>query len=162
MLSKRLNSQIIIYHFILFFSFSLSVNYFFDLKFINYLAYVFFHLTLIYLVFYYFHFILFFISFIYGIFFDIFLIDNISPHLISFLFFIFLFYFTRKYLFNFSSTQISFIIIIIAFIMFIAEAIIANILFNYSINIKNLGWLFVTTIVIFFPFLILFSRIDEF
>ena len=162
MFSKLRSSKSIIYHFILFFSFSLSVNYFVDLKFINYLAYVFFHLTLIYLVFYYFHFILFFISFIYGIFFDIFLIDNISPHLISFLFFIFLFYFTRKYLFNFSSTQISFIIIIIAFIMFIAEAIIANILFNYSINIENLGWLFVTTILIFFPFLILFSRIDKF
>ena len=162
MSTKLLSSKSIIYHIILFLSFSLSVNYFVDLKFINYLAYVFFHLTLIYLVFYYFNFVLFFISFLYGIFFDFFLIDNVSPHLISFLIFIFLFYFTKKYLLNFSSTQISFIIIITTFFMFIAEAIIANMLFNYSINIENLGWLFLTTIIIFFPFLILFSIINKY
>ena len=159
---KLLSSKSIIYHIILFLSFSLSVNYFVDLKFINYLAYVFFHLTLIYLVFYYFNFVLFFISFLYGIFFDFFLIDNISPHLISFLIFIFLFSFKKKYLLNFSSTQISFIIIITTFFMFIAESIIANMLFNYSINIENLGWLFLTTIIIFFPFLILFSIINKY
>jgi len=72
MLSKLLSSQTIIYHLILFFSFSLSVNYFVDLEFINFFSYVFFHLTLIYVVFYFFHFSLIFISFLYGIFFDIF------------------------------------------------------------------------------------------
>ena len=111
MFSKLLSSQTIIYHLILFFSFSLSVNYFVDLEFINFFSYVFFHLTLIYLVFYFFHFSLIFISFLYGIFFDIFLIDFISPHLISFLVFVFLFYYSKKYLLNFTSTIISYIII---------------------------------------------------
>ena len=131
MFPKLLSSQTIIYHLILFFSFSLSVNYFVDLEFINFISYVFFHLTLIYLVFYFFHFSLFFISFLYGIFFDIFLIDFISPHLISFLVFVFLFYFSKKYLLNFSSITISYIIIGVTLIMFISETLIANIFFNW-------------------------------
>ena len=118
-------------------------------------------MTLIYLVFYFFHFILFFISFLYGIFFDIFLLGNISPHLISFLVFIFLFYFTKKYLLNFSPNKISYIIILCALCMFLAETFIANIMFNYPVMFDNLGWLFLSTILSFFPLLLIFSRIDK-
>ena len=131
MLSKLLSSQRVIYNFILFISFSLSVNYFVDLKFINFLAYVIFHLTLIYLVFYFFNFYLFFISFAYGIFFDIFLINFISPHLISFVVFIFLFYYSKKYLLNFSSRVISYIIFVITISLFILQTFIANLLFPW-------------------------------
>ena len=161
MVSKLLSSQTIIYHFILFFSFSLSVNFFVDLAFVNYLAYVCFHLTLIYLIFYFFHFSLILISFLYGVFFDIFLINFISPHLISFLVFVFLFYYTKRYLLNFSSNKISYIIISITLMMFILEALIANLFFNYPINFENLGWLFFTSIIVFFPSLLIFSRIDK-
>jgi len=161
MFRKLLSSQTIIYHLLLFFSFSLSVNYFVDLEFVNFLSYVFFHLTLIYLVFYFFQFSLIFVSFLYGIFFDIFLIDFISPHLVSFLVFVFLFYYTKKYLLNFSSIRISYIIIGVTLIMFISEALIANIFFNYPINYQNLGWLFLTLIIIFFPSLFIFSKIDK-
>ena len=70
-----------------------------------------FHLTLVYLVFYFFNFYLIFLSFLYGIFLDIFLINNISPHLISFLIFVALFYFTKKYLLNLSSNKVSYLII---------------------------------------------------
>ena len=161
MLSKLLSSQIIIYHLILFFSFSLSVNYFVDLEFINFLSYVFFHLTLIYFVFYFFHFSLIFISFLYGVFFDIVLIDYISPHLTSFLIFVFLFYYSKKYLLNFSSTTISYIIIGITLLMFISETFIANIFFNFPINYQNLSWLCFTSLIIFFPSLFVFSKIDK-
>ena len=161
MFSKLLSSQTIIYHLILFFSFSLSVNYFVNLEFINFFSYVFFHLTLIYLVFYFFHFFLIFISFLYGIFFDIFLIDFISPHLISFLVFVFLFYYSKKYLLNFTSTTISYIIIGVTLLMFVSETLIANIFFNYPINYQNLSWLFFTTLIIFFPSLFIFSKIDK-
>ena len=161
MFSKLLSSQTIIYHLILFFSFSLSVNYFVDLEFINFFSYIFFHLTLIYLVFYFFHFSLVFISFLYGIFFDIFLIDFISPHLISFLVFVFLFYYSKKYLLNFTSTTISYIIIGVTLLMFVSETLIANIFFNYPINYQNLSWLFFTTLIIFFPSLFIFSKIDK-
>ena len=161
MFSKLLSSQTIIYHLILFFSFSLSVNYFVDLEFINFFSYVFFHLTLIYLVFYFFHFSLIFISFLYGLFFDIFLIDSISPHLISFLVFVFLFNYSKKYLLNFTSTTISYIIIGVTLLMFVSETLIANIFFNYPINYQNLSWLFFTSLIIFFPSLFIFSKIDK-
>ena len=161
MFPKLLSSQTIIYHLILFFSFSLSVNYFVDLEFINFLSYVFFHLTLIYFVFYFFHFSLIFISFLYGVFFDIFLIDYISPHLISFLVFVFLFYYSKKYLLNFTSTTISYIIIGVTLLMFVSETLIANIFFNYPINYQNLSWLFFTSLIIFFPSLFIFSKIDK-
>ena len=161
MVPKLLSSQIIIYHLILFFCFSLSVNYFVSLEFVNFLSYVFFHLTLIYLVFYFFHLSLILISFLYGIFFDIFLIDFISPHLISFLIFIFFFYYTKKYLLNFSSNTISYIIISVTLMMFILETLIANLFFDYPINYQNLGWLFLTSIIIFFPSLFVFSKIDK-
>jgi hypothetical protein len=161
MVSKLLSSQTIIYHLILFFSFSLSVNFFINFEFINFLSYVFFHLTLIYLVFYFFHFYLIFISFLYGVFFDIFLIDFISPHLISFLVFVFLFYYTKKFLLNFSSSTISYIIIGITLLMFVSETLIANIFFNYPINYQNLSWLCFTSLIIFFPSLFLFSKIDK-
>ena len=161
MFLKLLSSQTTIYHIILFFSFSLSVNYFVDLEFINFFSYVFFHLTLIYVVFYFFHFSLILISFLYGIFFDIFLIDYISPHLISFLAFVFLSYYTKKYLLNFSSSTISYIIIGLTLLMFVSETIIANIFFNYPINYQNLSWLFFTTLIIFFPSLFIFSKIDK-
>ena len=161
MFPKLLSSQTLIYHLILFISFSLSVNYFVNLEIINFFSYVFFHLTLIYLVFYFFHFSLVFISFLYGIFFDIFLIDFISPHLISFLVFVFLFYYSKKYLLNFSSSRISYIIIGVTLLMFVAETLIANIFFNYPINYHNLGLLFFTSIIVFFPSLFIFSKIDK-
>ena len=161
MISKLLSSQVLIYQCILFVSFSLSVNYFVDLEIINYLSYVIFHLTLIYVVFYYFHFSLIFISFLYGIFLDIFLIDKISPHLISFLTFIILFYFTKKYLLNLSSTKVSYLIVFLAFIMFVSEALIAKFQFNFPINFEKFGWLFLTLFIVFFPSLILFNKIDR-
>ncbi|MFL2544183.1 MAG: hypothetical protein ACJ0RC_06590 [Alphaproteobacteria bacterium] len=161
MLSKLLSSQIIIYHCILFLSFSSSVNYFVDLEIINYLAYVCFHLTLIYLFFYFFHFSNIFVTVLYAIFFDIFLVDNISPHLITFLAFVALFYFTKKYLLNLSSRNVSYIIFILTLIMFISEALIANLQFNYPINFENLLWIFIAFIIIFYPTLLLFSKIDK-
>ena len=160
--TKLLSSKSIIYNLILFLSFSLSVNYFLNLEIINYLAYVCFHLTLIYLFFYFFHFALIFITFLYGIFFDIFLVDNLSPHLITFLIFVILFYFTKKYLLNLSSSKISYIIIIFTLLMFASEALIANLLFNYPINYENFLWIFIIFIIIFYPTLVLFSKIDKF
>ncbi len=161
MFRQLLSSQIIIYHLLLFLSFSLSVNYFINLEFINFLSYAIFHLILIYLVFYFFHLSLFFVSFLYGVFFDIFLINFISPHLISFMAFIFLFYFIKKYLLNLSSNKISYIIIIVTLLMFVSETLIAKIFFNFPINYQNLTLLFFTSIIIFFPSLFIFSKIDN-
>ena len=161
MFLKLLSSKTLIYQIILFLFFSFSVNHFVNLQFINYLAYVFFHLTMIYLIFYYFNFILFFVFFIYGILLDIFLINYISPHLLSFLSFILLFYLTKKYLLNFSSNKIAYIIFFSVVILFVEQSLIAKFLFNYPFKFDNLSWLFFTTIIIFLPSLLLFSKIDK-
>ena len=118
-------------------------------------------MTLIYLFFYFFHFSHIFVTFLYAIFFDIFLVDSISPHLITFLAFVVLFYFTKKYLFNLSSSHVSYIIFILTLIMFISEALIANLQFNYPINFENFLWIFITFAIIFYPTLVIFSKIDK-
>ncbi len=161
MLSKLLSSQVIIYHIFLFIFFSLSVNYFVELEYINFIAYSLFHLTLIYFAFYFFNFILIFIYFLYGIFFDIFLINYISPHLLTFLIFISLFYFSKRYLLNLSSIKISIIIIFICLLMLLSENIIAYLFFNFPINIENLTKLMLITIFSFYPLIIVFDRIDN-
>ena len=161
MFPKLLSSQIIIYNCILFFSFSLSVNYFANFEIVNYIAYALFHLTLVYLVFYFFNFYLIFLSFLYGTFFDIFLIDDISPHLISFLIFVVVFNFTKKYLLNLSSNKVSYLIICITLVLFLSEAILANLQFNYPINFVKLFWIISTTVILFFPSLLIFSKIDK-
>ena len=161
MLTKLLSSQKTIYHIILFFSFSLTVNYFVELKIVNFIAYTLFHLTLIYFIFYFFHFTLYFIFFLYGVLFDIYLINNIGPHLISFLIFLRAFQFLTKFLLNFSSFKISYIIIIIVFIMFVIESFISRILYNYPINYNDLGLLFLISVLMFLPSLYMFSKIDK-
>ena len=75
--------------------------------------------------------------------------------------FVVLFYFTKKYLLNLSSIKISYIIIILTLMMFILEFLIANLLYNYPINYENFLWIFITFIIIFYPTLILFSKIDK-
>ena len=161
MLTKLLSSQKTIYHIILFFSFSLTVNYFVELKIVNFIAYALFHLTLIYFIFYFFHFTLYFIFFLYGVLFDIYLINNIGPHIISFLIFLTAFQFLKKFLLNFSSFKISYIIIIIVFIMFVIESFISRILYNYPINYNDLGLLFLISVLMFLPSLYMFSKIDK-
>ena len=161
MLTKLLSSQKTIYHIILFFSFSLTVNYFVELKIVNFIAYVLFHLTLIYFIFYFFHFTLYFIFFLYGVLFDIYLINNIGPHIISFLIFLTAFQFLKKFLLSFSSFKISYIIIIIVFIMFVIESFISRILYNYPINYNDLGLLFLISVLMFLPSLYMFSKIDK-
>ncbi len=161
MLTKLLSSQKTIYHIILFFSFSLTVNYFVELKIVNFIAYALFHLTLIYFIFYFFHFTLYFIFFLYGVLFDIYLINNMGPHIISFLIFLTSFQFLKKFLLNFSSFKISYIIIIIVFIMFVIESFISRILYNYPINYNDLGLLFLISVLMFLPSLYMFSKIDK-
>ena len=56
---------------------------------------------------------------------------------------------------------ISYIIFILTLIMFISEALIANLQFNYPINFENFLWIFITFIIIFYPTLVVFSKIDK-
>ena len=55
MASYRLYNPVIFYHLILFFLFSISINYFIELKYVNLVCYVIFHITFVYLAFYYYN-----------------------------------------------------------------------------------------------------------
>ena len=128
--SSKLNIILII-------SFSISVNSFILFPNINNAFYVLFHLTLIYLIFYHYHYYLYFVSLIYGILFDILLLNNIGVHLISFISILFSFILLRKYLIKLYSYQIIFIYFITLIIFLLFEQLLANLLYNYKINMSS-------------------------
>ena len=161
MISNRLNNPSIYYQLILFFCFSISINYFVELKYVNLIFYILFHLTFIYMSFYYFSLFLFFTSFIYGVFFDTILINNIGPHLLGFLLLLVIISLIRKKLFNFNPRKISFIILFFLFLILIFEMIVASILFNYSIKFELITKFVIISIIFFIPTFYLFSKLDK-
>ena len=85
-----------IYNFLLIFLFSVSINSLNAFYLINIISFVLFHFVIIYLSLYYYRKIIYLIFFIFGLGFDIFLINQIGPHLIVFLLFLFLLSLTKR------------------------------------------------------------------
>ena len=152
--SSKLNIILII-------SFSISVNSFILFPNINNAFYVLFHLTLIYLIFYHYHYYLYFVALIYGILFDILLLNNIGVHLISFISILFSFILLRKYLIRLSSYQIIFIYFITLIIFLLFEQLLANLLYNYKINMSSFFNFFLISLIIFIPTIFLFTKLDK-
>ena len=158
--SKFLNSSSKL-NIILIISFSISVNSFILFPNINNAFYVLFHLTLIYLIFYHYHYYLYFVAFIYGILFDILLLNNIGVHLITFISILLLFILLRKYLIKLSSYQIIFIYFITLIIFLLLEQLLANLLYNYKINMSSFFNFILITLIIFIPTVFLFTKLDK-
>ena len=152
--SSKLNIILII-------SFSISVNSFILFPNINNAFYVLFHLTLIYLIFYHYHYYLYFVALIYGILFDILLLNNIGVHLISFISILFSFILLRKYLIRLSSYQIIFIYFITLIIFLLFEQLLANLLYNYIINMNSFFNFVLISLIIFIPTVFLFTKLDK-
>ena len=152
--SSKLNIILII-------SFSISVNSFILFPNINNAFYVIFHLTLIYLIFYHYHYYLYFVALIYGILFDILLLNNIGVHLISFISILFSFILLRKYLIRLSSYQIIFIYFITLIIFLLFEQLLANLLYNYKINMSSFFNFILISLIIFIPTVFLFTKLDK-
>ena len=152
--SSKLNILLII-------SFSISANSFILFPNINNAFYVLFHLTLIYLIFYHYHYYLYFVAFIYGILFDILLLNNIGVHLITFISILLLFILLRKYLIKLSSYQIIFIYFITLIIFLLLEQLLANLLYNYKINMSSFFNFILITLIIFIPTVFLFTKLDK-
>ncbi len=152
--SSKLNIILII-------SFSISVNSFILFPNINNAFYVLFHLTLIYLIFYHYHYYLYFVALIYGILFDILLLNNIGVHLISFISILFSFILLRKYLIRLSSYQIIFIYFITLIIFLLFEQLLANLLYNYKINMSSFFNFVLISLIIFIPTVFLFTKLDK-
>ena len=68
------------------------------------------------------------------LFFDIFLLNNIGPHLLVFIFLLVIISFLKKFLFNLSSIKIFFVIIVLLFLIFLFEMIFADIILNYNFD----------------------------
>ena len=152
--SSKLNIILII-------SFSISVNSFILFPNINNAFYVLFHLTLIYLIFYHYHYYLYFVALIYGILFDILLLNNIGVHLISFISILFSFILLRKYLIRLSSYQIIFIYFMTLIIFLLFEQLLANLLYNYKINMSSFFNFILISLIIFIPTVFLFTKLDK-
>ena len=156
--STKLN---LIFNILFLLSFSAAVNSQIIIPNINIVFYIFFHLAFIYLLFYHYHFTIYFILFVYGLLFDIFLLNNIGTHLISFILFISLYNFLKKFLFQLNSSQITIIIFITLIFILIFENIIAYFLDDYIISFDQLYKFFFISIIIFIPSIILFTKLDK-
>ena len=152
--SSKLNILLII-------SFSISANSFILFPNINNAFYVLFHLTLIYLIFYHYHYYLYFVAFIYGILFDILLLNNIGVHLITFISILLSFTLLRKYLIKLSSYQIIIIYFITLIIFLLFEQLLANLLYNYKINMSSFFNFILISLIIFIPTVFLFTKLDK-
>jgi len=158
--SKFFNSSVKL-NIILIISFSISVNSFILFPNINNAFYVLFHLTLIYLIFYHYHYYLYIVALVYGILFDILLLNYIGAHLITFLSLLILFVLLRKYLIRLSSYQIIFIYFITLIVLLLFEQYLANFINNYKFNIFSILNFFLITLIIFFPTIFLFTKLDK-
>ena len=161
MLLKKFFKPIYIYHFLLFFSFCVSLNKQIEIYYINIFFYSLTHILIIYLSFYYFHFLLFFIFLFYGMLFDIFLLNEIGPHLIVFIVLLSLIMLVKKYLYNLTSLKVFYFIFMLIFVIYFFEMIIADLVFNYSFNILNYFLLTIFSSIILLPIIFLFSKLDK-
>ena len=127
-----------IYIFLLIITLSILINGIPKFPFINFIIYLFVHLLLIYICIYHFKTILYFIFFSVGIVLDLFLLNELGPHIITFMLLILLLTQTKKYIIQFSSKNIFFLIVILLLLSLISEMFISLILFNYSFNISYL------------------------
>ena len=151
----------LVFNLILFFAFSISVNSFVEIEYINLVFYIFFHITYIYLLFYHYHFSIYIIGLFYGIFFDILLMNSIGSHLVGLLILIFFYVFLKKYLFLLSSLQISITIFITLNVVIYFEILYAFIFNNFYLNILQLLNYFIIALIIFIPTILVLNKIDN-
>ena len=151
----------LIFNLILFFAFSISVNSFVEIEYINLIFYIFFHITYIYLLFYHYHFSIYIIGLFYGIFFDILLMNSIGSHLVGLLILIFFYVFLKKYLFLLSSLQISITIFITLNVVIYFEIFYAFVFNNFYLNILQLLNYFIIALIIFIPTILVLNKIDN-
>ncbi len=160
MIEKNLRPYLY-FNLILLVSFSVSINSFVEIKFVNYFFYIFFHLTFIYFLFYHYHFFIYVLAFCYGILLDIILLNEISAHLVSFIMLVSLYVLLKRYLFLFSAYKMSITIFTTLITTLFLEVIFAFLFNNIIFNISQIIMYIVISVVIFFPSIFLFSKLDK-
>ena len=157
----KVNYLTLLFNLILVTSFSISVNTFVGIQNINIIFYIIFHLSFIYFLFYHYHYLFYLLAFVYGVMFDIFLLNSIGAHLISFITLISLYVFVKKYLFLLSSFQISITIFITLIGTIFIEMLIAYFFNNINITFSNLFRYFLISAIIFIPSIYILNNLDR-
>ena len=161
MLLLRVFTPYVLFNIILVFSFSVTVNSYVQIQNINIIFYIIFHLTFVYFLFYQYHYSLFIIGFIYGILLDIFLINEIGSHLITFLILILLYTQLKKYLFQLNSFQISLTIFVTLNIILISELVFAFLINDIYFNFFQVIKYIVISFILLVPSLFVLNKIDN-
>ena len=161
MLLLRVFTPYVLFNLILLFSFSVTVNSYVQIQNINIIFYIIFHLTFVYFLFYQYHYSLFIIGFIYGILLDIFLINEIGSHLITFLILIILYTQLKKYLFQLNSFQISITIFVTLNIILISELVFAFLINDIYFNSFQVIKYIVISFILLVPSLFVLNKIDN-
>ncbi len=161
MLLLRVFTPYVLFNIILVFSFSVTVNSYVQIQNINIIFYIIFHLTFVYFLFYQYHYSLFIIGFIYGILLDIFLINEIGSHLITFLILILLYTQLKKYLFQLNSFQISLTIFVTLNIILISELVFAFLINDVYFNFFQVIKYIVISFILLVPSLFVLNKIDN-
>ena len=151
-----------IYIILLVISLSIVINGTPEYPVVNFITYLFIHFLLIYLGIYHFKFILYFVYFFAGIIFDIFLLNELGTHVLTFMILILILNQLQRLIITLSSKKIFFLITIILLLSLIFEMFLSFILLNYSFDIFNLLKSIIISLLISYPVYYLFNKIDNF
>ncbi len=160
MLSKVFN-PLILFNIILIISFSFSINSITEIEYLNFLFYIFFHLTFIYFLFYRYHYTIYILALIYGILFDILLLNSIGAHLICFISLVSIYIITKKYLFLLSPNQISFLILTALIMILYSELLLAYLINNIYFTFGKMLKYTIISAIIFIPSILMLNKLDR-
>ena len=159
-LSQYYNS-FIIYNILLIIFFSLTVNGMPLFPILNIICYSIFHFLIIYLGIYYYRKKLYLIFSLYGLGLDLFWINEIGPHLITFMFALSIFYLTFKYLNNLKKLNIYLMLLMTQITIILFEKIISQLMFGFYFNLNDFLEIAIFSIILSYPVFYIFSKIDR-
>ena len=151
-------SSFVIYNILLIIFFSLIVNGLPLFPIVNIIFYSIFHFLIIYLGIYYYRKKLYFVYFLYGLGLDLFLINEIGPHLIVFMLALIIFYLTFKYLNKLRKLNIYLMLLITQMTMIFFEMIISQLMFGFSFNLSYFLKIALLSIIFSFQYLSYFQK----
>ena len=150
-----------IFNIFLFFIFSVVINNYLPLL-LSTSFYCIFYLFIVYMGFYHYRKILYLIFFVYGLFLDIFLINEIGPHLLVFIFTLFIINFLLKYLSSLSSIQIFLFMIFLQILMLFMQMFISYLFFSINFNFTHFIQIIFIISLLSYPIFLFFIKLDKF
>ena len=150
-----------IYNILLFIIFCVIVNSSNQFQIFYTSLYCIFHLLLVYLGLYHFRNLLYPIFFLYGLGLDILLLNEIGPHLLVFMISIIIIKILTTYLSNLNSIRIYFFLISFQLMMIFSEIFFSYLIVDIRSDYISLLNIAILTLMLSYPSLIIFSRIDK-